>query len=128
MLNGPFSPWPSFTNEEADAVRDVILSGKVNYWTGTDRAASLKKNSRRFAGTNHAIALANGTACAGSCSAWSPASAAANGGSETDEVIVTPRSFIASASSVVVNAGAKPIFADVDRDSQNITPATVEPL
>ena len=25
MLNTPFSPWPSFTLEEADAVRDVVL-------------------------------------------------------------------------------------------------------
>ena len=35
MLNTPFSPWPSFSEEEASAVRDVLLSNKVNYWTGT---------------------------------------------------------------------------------------------
>jgi len=33
-LNTKFSPWPSFTQEEADAVRDVVLSNRVNYWTG----------------------------------------------------------------------------------------------
>jgi hypothetical protein len=36
MLNTPFSPWPSFSEEEANAVRDVILSNKVNYWTGQE--------------------------------------------------------------------------------------------
>ena len=44
-----------------------------------------------------------------------------------DEIIVTPRSFMASASSIVM-AGGKPVFADIDADSQNITPETVEPL
>ena len=125
MLNGPFSPWPSFTQEEADAVSSVLLSNKVNYWTGTI-GREFEKEFARFAGTNHAIALANGTlaldlALHGLCIG------SVNGGSADDEVIVTPRSFIASASSVV-NVGAKPVFADVDRDSQNITPATVEPL
>ena len=125
MLNGPFSPWPSFTQEEADAVSSVLLSNKVNYWTGTI-GREFEKEFARFAGTNHAIALANGTlaldlALHGLCIG------SVNGGSADDEVIVTPRSFIASAS-CVVNAGAKPVFADVDRDSQNITPATVEPL
>ena len=37
-----------------------------------------------------------------------------------DEVVVTSRSFLASASSIV-SVGATPVFADVDRDSQNIT-------
>ena len=36
MLNTSFSPWPSFTAEEADAVHRVIMSNKVNYWTGTE--------------------------------------------------------------------------------------------
>ncbi|MGH1354056.1 MAG: DegT/DnrJ/EryC1/StrS family aminotransferase [Thalassovita sp.] len=125
MLNGPFSPWPSFTAEEADAARDVILSGKVNYWTGQE-GREFEKEFAKFAGCNHAIALANGT-LALDLALQGLGIGRTNGGSETDEVIVTPRSFIASASSVV-NAGAKPIFADVDRDSQNITPETVAPL
>lgn len=123
MLNGPFSPWPSFTEEEADAVRDVILSNKVNYWTGTI-GREFEKDFAAFAGTKHAIALANGT-LALDLALQGLGIGAAYGGSAEDEVIVTPRSFIASASAVV-NAGAKPVFADVDRDSQNITPATVE--
>ena len=125
MLNGPFSPWPSFTPEESDAVRDVLLSGKVNYWTGTI-GREFEKEFATFAGTKHAIALANGTVAL-DLALQGLGIGAAYGGTSNDEVIVTPRSFIASASSVV-NAGAKPVFADVDRDSQNITPATVEPL
>lgn len=125
MLNGPFSPWPSFTEEEADAVRDVILSNKVNYWTGTI-GREFEKDFAAFAGTKHAIALANGT-LALDLALQGLGIGAAYGGSSEDEVIVTPRSFIASASAVV-NAGAKAVFADVDADSQNITPATVEPM
>jgi len=36
MLSTKFSPWPSFTEEEANAARDVIVSNKVNYWTGQE--------------------------------------------------------------------------------------------
>ncbi|WP_430513853.1 DegT/DnrJ/EryC1/StrS family aminotransferase [Pannonibacter phragmitetus] len=125
MLNGPFSPWPSFTVEEANAVRDVILSGKVNYWTGQIGRA-FETEFAAFAGTNHAIALANGTVAL-DLALQGLGIGRAYGGAESDEVIVTPRSFIASASSVV-NAGARAVFADVDRDSQNITPATVAPM
>ncbi|MDG3042442.1 DegT/DnrJ/EryC1/StrS family aminotransferase [Roseicyclus marinus] len=125
MLNGPFSPWPSFTEEEADAVRDVILSGKVNYWTGTI-GRDFEKDFAAFVGASHAIALANGTVAL-DLALQGLGIGHAFGGGERDEVIVTPRSFIASASAVV-NAGARAVFADVDRDSQTITPATVEPL
>ena len=60
MLNTPFSPWPSFTEEEADAVRAVILSNKVNYWTGQE-TRSFEKEFAAWSGTEYAVALANGT-------------------------------------------------------------------
>lgn len=125
MLNGPFTPWPMFTQDEADAARDVILSGKVNYWTGTI-GRNFEREFARFANTDYAIAVANGTVAL-DLALQGLGIGAAYGGSAEDEVIVTPRSFIASASAVV-NAGAMPVFADVDRDSQNITPKTVAPL
>lgn len=118
MLNGPFPPWPSFTQEEADAVSQVLLSNKVNYWTGPESRA-FEKEFAAFAGTDHAIALANGT-LALDLALYGLGIGAHNGGSAADEVIVTPRSFMASASSIV-NAGARPVFADVDADTQNIT-------
>lgn len=60
MLNTPFSPWPSFTSEEVDAVQRVLLSNKVNYWTGQE-CRMFEKEFAAWAGTTHALALANGT-------------------------------------------------------------------
>jgi len=60
MLNTPFSPWPSFSNEEADAVRDVILSNKVNYWTGQE-CREFEKEFAVWSATQYAVAVANGT-------------------------------------------------------------------
>lgn len=60
MLNGPFSPWPSFTEEEANAVRDVLLSNKVNYWTGQE-GRQFEREFADYIGAEYAIALANGT-------------------------------------------------------------------
>ena len=60
MLNGPFSPWPSFTQEEACAVYDVLLSNKVNYWTGHE-CREFEREFADFSDAEYAIALANGT-------------------------------------------------------------------
>jgi len=60
MLNTRFSPWPSFSAEEGDAVRRVLMSNCVNYWTGTE-AREFENEFAQWCGTNHAIALANGT-------------------------------------------------------------------
>src|SRR5690554_7341169 len=120
MLNGPFSPWPSFSDEEANAVRDVLLSNKVNYWTGQE-GREFEREFAHFAGSEHAIAVANGTVALDL--ALKGLGIGTHDGVQ-DEVIVTSRTFLASASSVVT-AGAVPVFADVDRDSQNITADTV---
>lgn len=125
MLNTSFSPWPSFTQDEADAVARVLLSNKVNYWTGQE-GRNFETEFAAFADSQHAIAVANGT-LALDLALHGLGIGRVNGGHETDEVIVTPRSFLASASSIV-NAGARPVFADVDPVSGNITPETVAPL
>lgn len=117
MLNTSFSPWPSFTVEEADAVRDVILSNKVNYWTGQE-CREFEKEFAAWTDTAHAVAVANGTL------ALDLAFKALDIG-PGDEVIVTSRTFLASVSSIM-NTGAKPVFADVSRDSQNITAETIK--
>ncbi|MFK5979960.1 MAG: DegT/DnrJ/EryC1/StrS aminotransferase family protein [Rhizobiaceae bacterium] len=116
MLNTPFSPWPSFTNDEADAVRDVLLSNKVNYWTGGE-GREFEKEFAKGCNAQYAIALANGTL------ALDAALMVLEIG-EGDEVIVTPRTFIASIS-CVINAGATPVFADIDRDSGNLSAETI---
>lgn len=116
MLNTPFSPWPSFSVEEADAARDVILSNRVNYWTG-EECRHFEREFAAWVGTRHAIALANGTVAL-------DLALKALGIGAGDEVVVTPRTFLASVS-CIVNAGAVPVFAEVDRDSQNITAETI---
>lgn len=124
MLNTSFSPWPSFSAEEAEAVAAVLISNKVNYWTGQE-CRQFEKEFAAWSGSGHAVAVANGT-LALDLALHGLGIGAANGGSAEDEVIVTPRTFIASIS-CVVNAGARPVFADVDRDSGNITAATIAP-
>jgi len=117
MLNTPFSPWPSFTQQEADAISRVVLSNKVNYWTGTE-GREFEKEFATWADSEYAIALGNGTL------ALDIALKALNIG-PGDEVITTPRTFLASASSIVT-AGAAPVFADVDLNSQAITAQTIK--
>ena len=116
MLNSPFAPWPSFSVEEADAVRDVLLSNKVNYWTG-QKGREFEKEFAAFAHSGYSIAVANGT------NALDLAMRGLGIG-PGDEVIVTSRTFLASVSSIVT-AGAVPVFADVERDNQNISADTV---
>lgn len=124
MTQPAFAPWPSFTQEEADAVSAVLLSNRVNYWTGEEGRA-FEREFAAFAGTPHAIALANGTVAI-DLALHGLGIGSQNGGSPEDEVIVTPRSFMASVSAIV-NAGAVPVFADVDPESQNISAETVAP-
>lgn len=112
MLNSPFSPWPCFTIEEANSIRDVLLSNKVNYWTGNE-CRKFEREFAKFVDSKYAVAVSNGT------TALDLAFVALEVG-EGDEVIVTSRTFIASVSSIV-NAGATPVFADVSLESQNIT-------
>ncbi len=116
MLNTPFPPWPCFTAEEADAVRDVLLSNRVNYWTG-QVCREFESEFAAWVGARHAVALANGTVAL-------DVALKALGIGPGDEVVVTPRTFLASVSAIV-NAGAAPVFADVDRDSQNITAESI---
>ena len=118
----PFAPWPAFTQQEADAVSSVLISNKVNYWTGTE-GREFEKEFARFASTDHAIAVGNGT-LALDLALQGLGIGSHNGGKAKDEVIVTPRTFLASVSSVV-NAGAVPIFADVGQNSGNITAETI---
>ena len=117
MLNTAFEPWPSFTQEEADAVSQVLLSNKVNYWTGQE-CREFEKEFAQFAETQYAVALANGTVAL-------DVALKALGIGAGDDVIVTSRTFLASASSIVT-AGANPVFADVELDSQNISRRTIE--
>jgi len=119
MSQSAFSPWPCFSEEEANAVRDVLLSNKVNYWTG-EKCREFESAFAQWSESQYAIAMANGTV------ALDAALRALDIG-PGDEVIVTSRTFIASVSAIVL-LGAKPVFADVDPDSQNIHADSIKPL
>src|SRR6185437_4839915 len=116
MLDTPFPPWPSYSEAEADAVARVLRSNRVNYWTGTE-CREFEREFASWTGSRHAVALANGRGAL-------DVALKALGIGKDDEVVVTPRSFLASAS-CVVNAGASPVFADVDEESQNITAESI---
>ena len=112
----PFAPWPCFPSDEVEAVARVVQSGKVNYWTG-EEGRLFEGEFAAFTGSRHTIALANGTVAL-------ELALYALGIGPGDEVVVASRTFIASASCMVMR-GATPVMADVDGDSQNITADTV---
>lgn len=114
-----FAPWPLFEQDEIDAANAPLRSGKVNYWTGTE-GREFEKEFAAYSGCSHAIALANGTVAL-------ELALYAIGVGLGDEVITTCRTFIASASCIVMR-GAIPVVADVDTVSQNITVDTIRPL
>lgn len=114
-----FAPWPSFSQDEIETASNVLASGRVNYWTG-DHGRAFEQEFAASIGSKHAVAVANGSV------ALELALHAFGIGAE-DEVIVSSRSFIASASCVLMR-GARPVFADVDRDSGNVTAENIRPL
>ncbi len=112
----PFAPWPWFEEEVLEAAMQPLRSGKVNYWTG-DEGRQFETEYAASVGCKHAIVVANGTVAL-------ELALYALGIGPGDEVIVASRTFIASASCIVMR-GATPVMADVDRDSQNITAYTI---
>jgi len=112
----PEAPWPSFSEEEINKVADILASGKVNYWTG-EEGKLFEKEFSKSVGCKYGVSVANGTL------ALDLALRSLNLKSR-DEVIVSPRTFIASASSIAL-LGLLPVFADVDKDSGNITVDTI---
>jgi dTDP-4-amino-4,6-dideoxygalactose transaminase len=108
----PSSPWPYFDQDEIEATTRLLASGKVNYWTGTE-GREFEKEYARYVGRRHAVAVANGTLAL-------ELALKVLGIGPGDEVVTTSRTFIASAS-CIVSVGARPVIAEVDPESQNIT-------
>ena len=112
-----YPDWPVYSREEREAVTRILESGKVNYWTGNE-CRLFEKEFSEYTGVKYAISVSNGT------TALDLALYSA-GISKGDDVVVPSKTFIATASSVVLR-GARPIFADIDPDSQNITVDTIK--
>lgn len=106
-----FKGWPHFSQEEANKAKDILLSNKVNYWTG-EECRKFEEEFAEYVNCKYAVATSNGT------TALDLAFQAMNleAGSE---VLVTSRTFLASVSSII-NAGLVPKFIDVSRNTQNI--------
>lgn len=108
--------WPFFADDEVEGAAAVLRSGRVNQWTGPEVFDFERACGARFGG-GRAIALANGSVAL-------ELALRAFGIGPGDEVIVSPRSFVASVSCASL-VGATPVFADVDPESGNITPQSV---
>jgi dTDP-4-amino-4,6-dideoxygalactose transaminase len=114
---GAFPTWPRFDAEMRQAAARVLHSGKVNYWTG-DEGRMFEQEFADYVGCRYAVAVANGTVAL-------ELALIALGVVPGDEVIVPSRTFVATAMAVA-RVGAVPVFADVDRVSQNVTAETIE--
>ena len=99
--------YPKYSTNVLRKVQRVLQSGRVNYWTGSE-CKDFEKEFSKYLGTKYSICLSNGSV------ALELALKALNL-NKNDQVIVSPRSFIISAS-CVLNLGLKPIFADVNED------------
>ncbi len=113
------APWPHFEPDEIEAAVHVLESGKINYKTG-DEGIRFENEFAAYTGCKHAIAVANGTVAL-------ELALYGLGIGAGDEVVVPSRTFIASASCVVMR-GAVPVIADVDATSQTINADTIRPL
>lgn len=113
----PDEHWPFFAEDEIEAVAETLRSGRVNQWTGGQVVEFQRALTERFSGT-HGIALTNGSVAL-------ELALIAFGIAPGDEVIVTPRTFVASAGCARL-VGATPVFADIDPLSGNITADTIE--
>ncbi|MAI66861.1 MAG: aminotransferase, partial [Phycisphaerae bacterium] len=110
-------PWPIYEDDELDAVQKVLASGRGNYWQGKE-GKLFEQEFADWCGAKYGLCMSNGTIAL-------ELALKACGINMGDEVIVTPRSFLASVAAVVA-VGAVPVFADVELDSGNISAETIE--
>ncbi|MFM9110657.1 MAG: DegT/DnrJ/EryC1/StrS family aminotransferase [Prochlorococcaceae cyanobacterium] len=119
MAADALAPWPVYDDEQIVAASRVLASGRVNYWSGQE-GRCFEAEFAAACGCSHGVAVANGSLALS-------AAYLALGLGRGDELITTPRSFVATASAAVL-LGVRPVFADLDPDSQAITAATIAPL
>lgn len=106
---------PILGEEEKKAVIDVLDSGQLSQG---EKVRQLEELFAQYIGTKYAIALNSGTAAL-------HLALIANGIGEGDEIITSPFSFVASASTILMSK-AKPVFVDIEEDSFNINPYLIE--
>ena len=108
---------PLIGEAEIEEVVATLRSG----WIGTGpRVARFEEGMKSYTGAAHAVAV-------NSCTAALHLSLVALGIGPGDEVITTPMTFVATANAII-HAGARPVFADVDRATMLIDPGEIERL
>ena len=106
-----------FEEETIQAAMEPLRTGKVNYWTGTE-GMKFEEEFARYNGVRFGIATSNGTSAL-------HVAVASLGIGPGDEVIVPSYTFIAT-SFAVCQAGAIPVFADVNKEDHTISPESIE--
>lgn len=106
---------PKIEKEEIDEVVATLKSG----WLGTGpKVAKFERMFAQYKGVPHAIAL-------NSCTAALHLSLLAAGLKANAEVITTPMTFCATINAIC-HSGAKPVLADIDPRTMNISPEQIE--
>jgi len=111
--------WPYYGEEEIKAAVRVLRSGRVNQWTGKEVFAFEKEYAKSL-GVPYAVALSNGSVALDTA-------LEILGIESGDEVIVPAHSFIATAACVALR-GARPVFADIEPDTGNLSVDSVRQL
>ncbi len=112
----PFPSWPVWGKEEEQALLAVLHSGR--WGIGGDKIAEFEAAFARFQDAHYGVCVTNGTA------ALEIALRAAGVG-PGDEVIIPPYTFVATATACLA-LGALPVFADIDPETYNLSPAAAE--
>ena len=102
--------WPQYGNDERKVVEKVIGSNQL---FAADRVKEFEENFQRYTGTDFAKGVGNAT------QGLHLALASLDIG-VGDEVIVTPYTFIASASSILMQ-NAVPVFCDCDSQTRTLS-------
>ncbi len=103
---------------EEDDIQSVVEVLHGDYLTTGPYVAEMEHALEKYTGAKHAVAVSNGTAalhCACIAAGIGPG----------DEVITTPITFAASANCALY-CGARPVFADIEMETYNIDPASIE--
>jgi dTDP-4-amino-4,6-dideoxygalactose transaminase len=113
----PFPDWPIFGDREEQLLLEVLHSGKWGELTGS-KVMTFARDFAAFQGASYGVCVPNGTLAL-------EVGLEALGVGHGDEIITTAYTFIATASSAFA-VGARPIFVDIDPETNNIDPARIE--
>jgi dTDP-4-amino-4,6-dideoxygalactose transaminase len=121
-------PFRSVGEEEAQAAAEVVRGGVLSayigapgeFFLGGSRVRAFEEQAARYFGVKHAVAVNSWTSGLEAC-------IGAIGVEPGDEIITSPWTMAATATSIL-QWNAIPVFADIDRETFNLDPRSVERL